>query len=108
MAKQPCVYILASQPRGTLYVGVTSNLEARLFQHRSKMVNGFSARYGTYRLVWFEIFEDMTNAIKREKQLKNWHRDWKLNLIEAENPRWDDLAIGLGFDPLPPNTKPSP
>jgi hypothetical protein len=73
-----------------------------------KTLRGFSTRYGTYRLVRYEIFEDMANAIKREKQLKNWHRDWKINLIERENPYWDDLAIGLGFDPLPPYTKPSP
>ena len=108
MTKQPCVYILTSQPRGTLYIGVTSNLEARLFQHRAKTIKGFSARYETYRLVRYEMFEDMTNAIKREKQLKNWHRDWKVNLIESQNPHWDDLAVGLGFDPLPPYTKPSP
>jgi putative endonuclease len=108
MAKQPCVYVLASQPRGTLYIGVTSNLEARLFQHRAKTLRGFSARYGTYRLVRYEMFEDMASAIKREKQLKNWHRDWKINLIERENLYWEDLAVGLGFDPLPPYTKPSP
>lgn len=108
MAKQPCVYILASQPRGTLYIGVTSNLEARLFQHRAKTIRGFSVRHQTYRLARYEIFEDMTNAIKREKQLKNWHRDWKLNLIETQNPHWDDLAVGLGFEPLLPYTKPSP
>lgn len=65
-------------------------------------------RHQTYRLARYEIFEDMTNAIKREKQLKNWHRDWKLNLIETQNPHWDDLAVGLGFEPLLPYTKPSP
>jgi putative endonuclease len=108
MPKQPCVYILTSQPRGTLYIGVTSNLVARLFQHRTKTAKGFSAHYETYLLARYEMFEDMTNAIKREKQLKNWHRDWKLNLIERENPHWEDLAIGLGFDRLPPYTKPSP
>jgi putative endonuclease len=108
MPKQPCVYILTSQPRGTLYIGVTSNLVARLFQHRTKTVKGFSTHYETYLLARYEMFEDMTNAIKREKQLKNWHRDWKLNLIERENPHWEDLAVGLGFDRLPPYTKPSP
>jgi putative endonuclease len=108
MPKQPCVYILTSQPRGTLYIGVTSNLVARLFQHRTKTVKGFSAHYETYLLARYEMFEDMTNAIKREKQLKNWHRDWKLNLIERENPHWEDLAVGLGFDRLPPYIKPSP
>ena len=108
MTKQPCVYVLTSQPRGTLYIGVTSNIERRIFQHRAKTIKGFSARYATYRLVRYEMFEDMTNAIKREKQLKNWHRDWKLNLIETQNPHWDDLAIGLGFDPLPPYKKSSP
>ncbi|MES2755452.1 MAG: GIY-YIG nuclease family protein [Pseudomonadota bacterium] len=98
--RQPCVYILASQPRGTLYIGVTSDLLARLWQHRSGVTPGFTERYGVYRLVRFEMLEDMPTAIARERQLKRWHRAWKINLIEAENPQWDDLAVGLGLEPL--------
>ena len=102
MEKQPCVYILASQPRGTLYIGVTSNLLARLYQHRSGTVPGFTSRYRVYRLVRFEMFGDMEQAILREKQLKRWHRQWKINLIERDNPHWTDLAVGLGFEPIAP------
>jgi putative endonuclease len=101
MDKQPCVYILASQARGTLYIGVTSNLLARLHQHRSGAAPGFTSRYHVYRLVRFEMFDDMEAAIAREKQLKRWHRPWKINLIEQDNPHWDDLGLGLGFDPIP-------
>ena len=98
--RNPCVYILTSQPRGTLYIGVTSNLEARLWQHRVEITEGFAKRYTVKRLVWFEMHGDMLAAIAREKQLKNWHRPWKINLIEATNPHWGDLAVGLGFPPL--------
>jgi putative endonuclease len=102
MNKQPCMYMLASQPRGTLYVGVTSDLPARLYKHRSRATSGFTSRYGVLRLVRYEMFGDMTAARAREKQLKRWHRSWKINLIEQDNPQWVDLAIGLGFEPLPP------
>ena len=95
--KQPCVYILASQPHGTLYIGVTSDLVARLYQHRSGEVKGFTSHYAVDRLVRFEIFEDMPAAISREKQLKRWHRQWKINLIESENPDWHDLAPAWAF-----------
>ncbi|MGB5485152.1 GIY-YIG nuclease family protein [Parasphingorhabdus sp.] len=95
--KQPCVYILASQPYGTLYIGVTSNLIQRLNQHRNQMTPGFTSKYAVYRLVRFEMFDDMTSAITRERQLKNWHRGWKINLIESENPQWVDLAVNLGL-----------
>ena len=98
---QPCVHILASQPYGTLYIGVTSDLVARLYQHRSGEVKGFTSRYGVFRLVRFEQFEDMASAIAREKQLKRWHRQWKINLIESENPDWHDLAPSLGLPALP-------
>ncbi len=101
MDRQPCVYILASQPYGTLYIGVTSDLLARLYQHRSGVVRGFTSRYRVYRLVRFEMFSEMDGAITREKQLKRWHRPWKVNLIEQDNPHWIDLAVGLGFDPVP-------
>jgi putative endonuclease len=100
MDKQPCVYILASQPYGTLYIGVTSDLLARLHQHRSGTVQGFTSRYKVFRLVYVEWFGDMEGAIAREKQLKRWHRNWKINLIERDNPHWTDLAVGLGFDPV--------
>ena len=100
--RNPCVYILSSQPRGTLYIGVTSNLEGRLWQHREEATPGFTTRHGVKRLVWFEMHGDMLSAIAREKQLKNWHRPWKVNLIEATNPHWGDLAVGLGFPPLAP------
>ena len=96
----PCVYILASEPYGTLYIGVTSDLIQRLAQHREGVTGGFTARYGVHRLVRYEMFGDMEGAILREKQLKRWHRQWKINLIEGDNPHWIDLAIELGFEPL--------
>lgn len=100
--RQPCVYILASQPHGTLYIGATSDLMARLWQHREGTTPGFTSRYGVYRLVRFEQFGDMERAIAREKQLKRWHRAWKISLIESDNPDWHDLAPGLGFGPMAP------
>ncbi len=99
--KQPCVYILASKAYGTIYVGVTSDLIGRLHQHRTKTVRSFTSRYGVCRLVRFELCDDMPAAIAREKQVKNWHRPWKINLIESENPDWHDLAPGLGLPPSP-------
>ncbi|MCB2084810.1 MAG: GIY-YIG nuclease family protein, partial [Sphingomonadaceae bacterium] len=98
--RNPCVYILASQPRGTLYIGVTSDLMGRLHQHREGITGGFTSKYRVHRLVRFEMFGDMESAILREKQLKRWHRQWKINLIEQDNPDWHDLAIGLGFGPV--------
>ncbi|WP_257555137.1 GIY-YIG nuclease family protein [Sphingobium sp. CFD-2] len=103
--KEPCVYILASQPYGTLYIGVTSNLPGRLHQHRTNGIPGFTGRYAVHSLVRFEMCETMEQAINREKQLKRWHRQWKINLIESENPRWIDLAPGLGLSPLHPNQR---
>ena len=99
--KQPCVYILASKPYGTLYIGVTSALLERIYQHRTGQVKGFTSKYGVYVLVRYELFDDMLSAIARETQLKRWHRQWKINLIECENPQWVDLAPGLGLPPLP-------
>ena len=99
--KQACVYILASGHYGTLYVGVTSDLLARIYQHRTNAVAGFTRQYRVHHLVRYELFEDMHSAIVREKQLKRWHRQWKINLIERENPQWIDLAPGLGLPPLP-------
>ncbi len=98
--RQPCVYLLASQPRGTLYIGVTSDLIGRLWQHRSGTVEAFTGRYRVHRLVRYELFGEMVRAIAREKQLKRWHRQWKINLIESENSDWHDLAVGLGFPPV--------
>jgi len=95
--RQPCVYILASGRNGTLYIGVTSDLLVRLHQHRTETTRGFTAKYRVTGLVRFEMLEDMPSAIAREKQLKRWRRDWKINLIERDNPDWIDLAVGLGI-----------
>ncbi|MGC2411181.1 MAG: GIY-YIG nuclease family protein [Stellaceae bacterium] len=89
------VYLLASEVRGTLYVGVTSDLMKRVWEHKTKAVPGFTAHYGVDRLVWFESHENAESAIRREKQIKEWKRDWKMNLIERENPHWTDLYPGL-------------
>ena len=96
----PAVYILASKRNGTLYTGVTSNLLARIHQHRDGMVRGFSSRYGVKLLVWFERHATMDAAITREKRIKKWNRAWKLELIEAGNPEWRDLAEEFGFASL--------
>ena len=98
---RPCVYILASRRLGTLYIGVTSDLVKRLWQHREGVVPGFTKRHRIHILVWFEQHGTMESAIAREKQLKNWHRPWKVKLIEESNPHWADLAVGLGLQPLP-------
>ncbi|RDI99795.1 GIY-YIG nuclease family protein [Dyella solisilvae] len=89
--RKPCVYMLASRRNGTLYVGVTSALAKRIWQHRSDVVEGFTSRYHVHDLVWYELHESMESAILREKQLKEWRRAWKLRLIEGENPEWRDL-----------------
>jgi len=98
---QPCVYILASRRHGTLYTGVTSDLPGRLHQHREEVLEGFTSRYAVHRLVYYEVHDTIEPAIVREKRIKAWRRDWKVALIERENPFWEDLAIGLGFAPLP-------
>ncbi len=89
--KQPAVYILASERNGTLYVGVTSDLVVRTWQHREHVVEGFTSRYNVNMLVWYELHGTMESAILREKQLKKWNRAWKLRLIQENNPRWMDL-----------------
>ena len=89
--KQYYVYIMASQPHGTLYTGVTGDLVKRCYQHRNKLIDGFTSQYGVSRLVWYEVHGDVAAAIQREKQIKKWKRDWKLELIEQENLHWDDL-----------------
>ncbi|WP_293388518.1 GIY-YIG nuclease family protein [Nevskia sp.] len=91
MEKHFHVYILASERNGTLYVGVTSNLVLRIWQHRNDEVAGFTKRYQVHRLVWFEPHPDSISAITREKQIKEWKRAWKLELIESSNPQWRDL-----------------
>jgi len=91
MSKEPAVYILAGKRNGTLYIGVTSDLVKRVWQHKNNMVEGFTKRYGVHQLVWYELHDNMESAIEREKRLKNWKRAWKLKLIEGVNPDWEDL-----------------
>jgi putative endonuclease len=85
------VYILASRKHGTLYLGVTRDLVRRVYEHKKDFVQSFTSRYGVHLLVWFECYDDPTNAITREKELKKWRREWKVNLIEQDNPNWEDL-----------------
>jgi putative endonuclease len=89
--KRPCVYILASQRNGTLYVGVTSDLARRVWQHRLHAVEGFTSEYAVHMLVFAEFHDRMADAILREKRIKRWRRAWKIALIERDNPRWRDL-----------------
>ena len=91
MIHQPCVYILANKRNGTLYVGVTSNLPKRIWEHKSKVIEGFTRKHGINNLVWYEVHETIESAIQREKAIKFWKRQWKLNAIEAKNPDWRDL-----------------
>ena len=100
MERSPAVYIMASSFHGTIYVGVTSDLLRRVAQHRSGEMRGFTAQYAVKRVVWYEMHGDMEQAIAREKQLKNWRRQWKLELIELGNPTWRDLAEEFGFERL--------
>ncbi len=92
MTKHPCVYILANHYHVTLYIGVTSNLVARVWQHKSDLVQGFSNDHAVHFLVWFELHETMESAILKEKQIKKWNRRWKLRLIKKMNPEWEDLS----------------
>jgi putative endonuclease len=91
MRRQFYVYILASKPYGTLYVGVTNDLVRRGWEHRNGVVEGFSKEHEVHRLVWYEVHEDVYEAITREKRIKKWNRDWKVNLIQSRNPAWEDL-----------------
>ncbi|MGJ7914398.1 GIY-YIG nuclease family protein [Massilia sp. LXY-6] len=101
MDKSSYVYIMASEPYGTLYIGVTSDLVKRVWQHREGVVEGFTQLYGVKLLVWFEIHTEIVQAISREKRIKKWNRDWKVNLIQGMNPDWRDLyadiAAWFGF-----------
>ncbi|MEI6191401.1 MAG: GIY-YIG nuclease family protein [bacterium] len=85
------VYILASKKNGTLYIGVTSNLEKRIWEHKNKVVDGFTEKYNVDKLVYYEQTEDVESALTREKQMKVWKRDWKIKLIQENNPEWEDL-----------------
>jgi putative endonuclease len=91
----PCVYILCTRKYGTLYVGVTSNIARRAWEHREGLIEGFTKRYGVKTLVYLEFHATMIEAITREKQIKEWQREWKLELIEAANPEWRDLYDDL-------------
>ncbi|MEM9496266.1 MAG: GIY-YIG nuclease family protein [Pseudomonadota bacterium] len=99
MQKDYCVYMMASQRNGTLYTGVTSDLGVRVWEHRNGVVQGFTKKYGVKTLVWFETFDDVRDAIQREKNIKKWPRRWKLNLIEQDNPQWRDLFAELHPEP---------
>ena len=110
------VYLLASRRNGTVYAGVTSRLFSRVRNHRDEVFGGFTAKYSVKRLVWYERFETMAHAIQREKSIKRWPREWKLNLIERDNPHWDDLydqmmnwtPIKPQFDDWPSSFPPQP
>jgi putative endonuclease len=91
MIKQPAVYILASERNGTLYIGVTSDLVKRIWEHKKNLIKGFTKRYSVHHLVWYELHDSMNFAIEREKNIKEWKRAWKIKLIEKNNPNWNDL-----------------
>ena len=94
-SNQYYVYILVSKRNGTLYIGVTSNLVKRVYEHKNNIIEGFTKKYNIQKLVYYEITDDIESAIRREKQLKKWNRKWKINLIENSNPEWRDLYFGL-------------
>jgi putative endonuclease len=98
---QPTVYIMTNFKNGTIYTGVTSNLMQRISQHREGTFAGFGKKHGCKMLIWYELHGAMETAIIREKRIKKWNRQWRINLIEAENPDWSDLAIEFGFPRLP-------
>jgi len=95
MDKSSYVYILASSLNGTLYVGVTSDLVKRVWQHREGLADGFTKQHDIKNLVWYEVHSDITEAIRREKQIKKWNRNWKVELIQQKNPRWCDLYADI-------------
>lgn len=95
MSKKGFIYILANQSNTVLYIGVTSNLKQRVYQHKNMLVDGFTKKYRIEKLVYYEISENMLSAIEREKQFKRWHRDWKFNLIKENNPKLEDLYDSL-------------
>ena len=91
MIKQPAVYILASEKNGTLYIGVTSDLVKRIWEHKNYLVKGFTKRYSVHHLVWYELHESMNSAIEQENKMREWKRAWEIRLIEESNPNWNDL-----------------
>ena len=93
------VYLLASKIRGTLYIGVTNDLQRRVYEHKKAKINGFTKKYAVNKLVYFETFQDINEAIKREKNVKKWKREWKIKLIETTNKKWEDLAFNW-FDDI--------
>ena len=93
--KEYYCYLLASNPYGTLYIGVTSNLVQRIYQHKSKLIEGFTKKYNISQLVWYEIHSEIETVIYREKQIKKWNRKWKIELMQNSNPEWTDLYPGL-------------
>lgn len=95
MTKQPCVYITASKGSGVIYIGVTSNLQQRIWKHRNGVTDGFVKKYNVYHLVHYELFDCMEDAIAREKQIKHWNRSWKNELVTSHNPYWRDLTPDL-------------
>ena len=95
MIKNYYVYMLASKKNGTLYIGVTSNLSKRVYEHKRKLIDGFTKKYNVDKLVYYEITEDVESAILREKRLKKWKRQWKVELIEQKNPEWNDLYYDI-------------
>jgi len=95
MERNPCVYIITNEQNGTLYIGVTSDLIKRIYQHKNDLADGFSKRYKLHMLVWYEQQVSMETAILKEKVLKKWNRQWKLELIEAMNPDWEDLYSAI-------------
>ena len=97
MEKQYFVYILSNKPYGTLYTGVTSNLLQRIYQHKNGLIEGFTKKYNVHHLVYYEIHTDIYEAIIREKRIKRWQRQWKIKLIEQNNPNWVSLEMELGL-----------
>ena len=93
--KEYYVYIIANLHKGTLYTGVTSNLRKRIWEHKSKVVKGFSEKHNIDRLVYFEIYNEPVTAIQREKKIKHWKRQWRIDLIEKDNPKWEDLYLKI-------------
>lgn len=91
------VHILSNMKNGTLYIGVTNDLERRMFEHKNKLIEGFTSKYGLNKLMYFESFQYVNDAITREKQLKNWNRQWKIDLIESENFKWNDLSLDWNY-----------
>jgi putative endonuclease len=90
--RQYYVYVLTNSNNNVLYIGMTNNLERRVFEHKNKLVEGFTEKYNLTKLVYYEVTGDVQSAISREKQIKNWHREWKINFINESNPEWKDLS----------------